>query len=67
LDENCTELAKWMKIVKTGPNFKLSQNCTEAGELNANCTKVTKELPGCTLDESWTIFTYVDHYASKLI
>jgi hypothetical protein len=41
LDENCTELAKWMKIVKTGPHFKLAQNCTETGTLNANCTKVT--------------------------
>jgi hypothetical protein len=30
-----------MKIVKSGPHFKLAQNCTETGTLNANCTKVT--------------------------
>jgi hypothetical protein len=34
-------LQKWMKIMKTGPHFKLAQNCIEAGTLNANCTEVT--------------------------
>jgi hypothetical protein len=32
LDENCTEVTKWMKFYKTGPRFTLDENCTEVAK-----------------------------------
>jgi hypothetical protein len=41
MDESCEN---W-------PSPQMAQNCTEAGTLNANCTKITKELPKINLTQ----------------